>query len=362
VARPAFIARVDARWLARVGAVPKCPTGRLPVDFDRLLAGTGYDSNFGQSPAAFAAGRNFETACAGPNGSFAALLKALRDAGIDPGNGGIELYPDGIVDTTRATRTRRRIRRMLDGDTTVVLLAQAALLFPFANIRALIRPDAVVIVPAGGKLWIVELKGFRMRVGHYPAQKIADALEQSAVYQIALRRIVASLGFDPALVADQVVIVCAARRGMEPIATVHENGDRVGTLELRLARAERALVAAGTNVLDAIEALNADAAPDDRLGAFEALVNTHGNAYSPECLNRCGGAVWCRESAIDDPARLGSTRLIAAAGSIRTAHGWASGTETPDPGSAHVAERLAAVRALGELARADAASQKRKSA
>lgn len=47
VPRPPFIAPVDARWLARVGAAPRCPTAGLPVDFDRLFAGTAYDVNFG---------------------------------------------------------------------------------------------------------------------------------------------------------------------------------------------------------------------------------------------------------------------------------------------------------------------------
>jgi hypothetical protein len=47
VPRAPLMAPVDARWLARVGAVPRCPTGRLPIDFDRLLRGTPYDSNFG---------------------------------------------------------------------------------------------------------------------------------------------------------------------------------------------------------------------------------------------------------------------------------------------------------------------------
>jgi hypothetical protein len=251
---------------------------------------------------------------------------------------------------------------MLEGDANVVLLAQAALLFEFANIRALIRPDAVVIVPAGGKLWVVELKGFRMRAGHYPAEKIAGALEQSAVYQIALARVIASLGFSAEFVADQVVIVCATKRGMNPVATVHQNRDRVRTLDLRLARAESAVLSAGPAALAPVEPLKRDAAPEDRLAAFETIVNANGNAYNPECLNRCGAASWCRENADDDPARLGPTRLIAAAGSIRAAHQWASRTLAPDPALAHVAERLAMVRDLGELARADATDHHRRRA
>jgi hypothetical protein len=360
MSRPGFASALDARWLARVGAAPRCSTGRLPINFDRLLAGTSYDMDYGQSSAAFAAGRVFEIACAGPNRSYAPLLQALRETGLDVGDGGIEVFSDDLTNTVRAFRTRQRIRRILDGDRRVVLLAQAALRFQFAGQETYIRPDAVVIVPAAEKLWIVELKGFRIRAGHYPAAKIAVALEQTAVYQMALRRLVTGVGFDAALVADQAVIVCAARRGMIPIAKIHDNADRLRTLELRLNRAEAAILAAGPNVVEMTDALDDASSPAERLEAFERLVGRYGNAYGPACLNRCGGAAWCREAAADDPSRLGATQLLAAAGSIRLAHEWAIGSRQPGPGMADVAQRLAAVRRLGDAARGDVAARQRR--
>jgi hypothetical protein len=344
---------LNARWIARVGATPGCGTGRLPVNLDALLRGTEFDPHAGQSPAAFAAGRNFETACAGPTGSFAPLLQALVAADLDPGTGGVERYPDSLTDNRRARRTRERIRRMCQGDTTVVLIDQAALAFVFAGVTSFIRPDAVVIIPVGGRLYVVELKGFRLRAGNYPADKIAGALEQTAVYQIALRRIVADLGFSPALVADDAVIVCATGRGMQPVATVHANGDRVATLEIRLARAEAFLVASPPPAA-VVAALPADATPEDRVAAFETLLATYGSDYRPTCMETCGGYVRCREAAYDAPARLGATRLLSGAGSIRRADAWSRGRAPDDPVDAPIAERLAEVRRLVDGARADA--------
>src|SRR5262245_14931683 len=117
-------AAIDARYVARVGVAPGCSTGQLPVDFDRLLAGTAYDADMGQASAAFAAGRQFEANAAGPNGSYAPLLAALAEAGLDIGTGGVEASVAGD-DERRATRTRKRIAAMLRGDRTVVLIAQA---------------------------------------------------------------------------------------------------------------------------------------------------------------------------------------------------------------------------------------------
>jgi hypothetical protein len=116
---------LDARRLARMGANPGCPTGSLPVDFDPVLAGTGYDPHFGQSPAAFAAGRRFEIHCAGPTGDYAELLEALRADGLDVGSGAVERLPDGLTRLQADRRTRRLVRRMLEGTLDVALIAHS---------------------------------------------------------------------------------------------------------------------------------------------------------------------------------------------------------------------------------------------
>jgi hypothetical protein len=306
----------------------------------------------GQSPAAFAYGRTFESNAAGPNGSWAPLLAALAAAGLHVGDGGVESFSTGD-EARRSRRTRRRLARMLRGDLSVVLIAQAVLDFDFAGRTAHIRPDAVIIVPVDGRLVVVELKGFRSRTGHYPADKIAGALEQTAIYQLALRRILLEEGFDPALVSDEAVIVCAKNRSLQPVATVHRNGDRVTTLESRLAIAE-ANLAELRDPGPILAGLDTASAPDDRLAAFEQLVATYGTVYRPGCLAACGAALYCRDAAWDDPARLGATRLLGRAGSITNAVAWADGAVPADAGDQSVARRLSEVQALTAAAYADA--------
>jgi hypothetical protein len=321
------------------------------VSFDRLFEGTAYDPNMGQSPAAFAAGNNFERNAAGPTGSYAPLFAALAAVGLDVGEGGVEAFVTGD-DQRRSRRTRTRIDKMLSGDLSVVLIAQAVLEFDFAGRTAMIRPDAVVIVPVDGKLVLVELKGFRMRDGHYPAKKMAAALEQDAVYQIALRRIVADVGHDPDRVSDRAVIVCAARRGMQPVATLHDNGDKVRTLATRLNNAESRL-AALPDPAALLAGIDSNSPAADRVAAFQNLAATYGTSYRPSCLQKCGAAQFCREAAHDDPARLGATRLLRRAGSITTAVDWANGATPVDPDLLPVADRLVEVAQLVADARAD---------
>jgi hypothetical protein len=348
----AFEAATDARWLARSGANPDCGAGTIPIDYDRLLAGTDFDPRMGQSPAAFAAGRSFEKACAGVSNSYAPLLTALAEKGLDTGNGGIEIFPDSLSDQERAQRTRRRLRLICSGDRSVVLILQAVLGFDFAGHVTYIRPDAVALVPVADRLFVAEMKSFRLRDGHYPAGKIATALEQTAVYQVALRRILIELHLDPALISDEGVIVCARNLGMEPVATRHDNGHRVATLEQRIARAEARLRAA-PDPRPLMAGTDSGTSAADRLAAFVAIVDTYGVAYKPSCLVNCGAAFWCRADAADDPARLGNTRLLAPAASLRLADAWSHGTAPAGPAQAQVAAHLAGVRRLVDAARAD---------
>ncbi|MGY1838112.1 MULTISPECIES: hypothetical protein [unclassified Modestobacter] len=289
---------------------------------------------------------------AGDDGSYGPLLTALSEAGLDVGNGRVEAAST-MDDADWPALTRQRIEQMLHGDTTVILIVQPVLSFDFAGRSVHIRPDALVLLGLEGRLEPVELKGFRIRAGHYPAAKIATALEQTAVSQIALRRIVTSLGFDSSCVSEEVVVVCATGRGMKPLATRHANADRVLTLESRVASAE-ALLGSLPSPESLLKGITSDTDPASRLSAFKNLTAAYGTSYTPSCLQTCGAAFYCLEAANDDPARLGPTRLLARAGSIRTALAWADGATPTDPAHIPVATRLSEASALIDAARADA--------
>jgi hypothetical protein len=205
----------------------------------------------------------------------------------------------------------------------------------------------VVFVQVASRLVVVELKGFRRRQGRYPAEKIATALEQTAVYQLALRRLLADLGLDPEAVDDMAVIVCASGLGLKPIATRHDNGDRCRTLELRLASAEVTWM--GNPALEATLAALDDPDPARRLAAFEALALARGTHFIPACLNHCGAHRWCRSQAMDDPARFGSPRLLLPVGSLRRAVALAQGA-VPQPAEDPAAMHLRNASRLRDIA------------
>ena len=294
----------------------------------------------------------FERSVAGTDGSYAPLLAALKKAGLNVGNGRVEAAST-VKEADRPALTRQRIDQMLHGDTTVVLTVEPVLSFGFAGRSVHIRPDALALLVLQGRLEVVELKGFRIRTGRYPAKKIAATLEQTAVYQIALRRLVANLGFDPSCVSDEVVIVCATGRGMKPLATRHANADRVLTLESRVASAERLLVSLQSPE-SLLKGITSETDPAIRLTTFNNLTAAYGTSYTPSCLQACGAAFYCLEAAHDSPARLGPTRLLARAGSIRTALAWAEGEIPSDPAQIPVATRLSEVSALIDAARQEA--------
>jgi hypothetical protein len=339
---------MDARRLGGLGANPDCATRPLPIDYDRALTGTTHDPGFGQSQAAFAAGRRFEVACAGPTEDYAELLAALKTAGLDVGSGAVERIPDGLTEAQADKRTRRLITNMVAGTVNVALIAQATMGFTFAGRRTHLRPDAIAFVAVHGHLVVADLKGFKLRAGRWPGDKMASALNQIAVYQTCLRRLLADLGLDPALVDDRAVVVCSTGLGMTPTATIHDNSDRRRTLEVRLAHAEprwRTSPAVAT----ASTAL-ADPDPVARLAAFAALAAAEGTAYKPSCMNHCGGWRWCREQAADDLARLGTPRLLSVAGSLRRNVDLARGA-APTPAEAAAAEHLRSLAALSTAAR-----------
>jgi hypothetical protein len=114
---------------------------------------------------------------------------ASREARIDLGAGGNEAIPDHLPDTVRAQRTRAVLDRMLAGDRSVVLLSQATLAFGFAGGTAMIRPDAVAIIPADDELMVAELKGFRSGPAISPARR---SLGRSARLRCTRRRCDAS--------------------------------------------------------------------------------------------------------------------------------------------------------------------------
>jgi|GEM_PF-5949067 len=371
-------ARIDARYLAKAGAQAECGAGRLPVDYDRLLAHTPFDPKAEQATAAIAYGNVFERRCADDAHSYARVLVALEEAGLIVGDVAVEdlgLLDDHTIEDL-AEETHRLLGGMLHGDIPTVLIAQAVLRFEFAGTTVYLKPDALTIVPItvdsygevvaegtpGGRVELVpvEIKGFRVRPARYPDRKMAGALEQVGTYQLALRREAVALGFLADVVSDRAVIINALKLGMAPVASVHDNRAVRLTLERRITATEARLQAAHLDdpngAFAAAVALDPKkATAKDRLAVMAALVDTYGHQYSPECLAHCGAAKWCREQAADEPGRLGNLRSVQFAGSIQRARRFAWGVEAaPSPEFEPLVAELGDARRLVQAACAQA--------
>jgi hypothetical protein len=332
----------------------------MPIDFDRLLDGTIFAAEAGQSEAAFAAGNQFERACAGTDGSWTPLLDALDAAGLLVGPGGIEDIAAIKGTASQAARTVDRIERMLDGDRSIVLINQPVLRFTYGGRLLTIRPDAICLVPIGGQIHIVELKGFTVRDGVYPAGKIGAALDQTSVYAHVLRGLVGEITdahgqprFNPSqVVSDYVYVACASKMGMTPVVTgPHDVRRRREALAHRLAVAEPAVA---TGPTPAISALTVADSPADRLDAFEQLAAFHGTAYRPSCLEHCGAAKYCRHAEADAPRRIGPDPRLNAIGSIAAASTYLEDPSVAPAELEPAVDDLHRLRVITDVARADA--------
>jgi hypothetical protein len=346
-------AKLDARRFAALGAVPGCGVARTLVDVDGILSGTEYDVGFGQSPAAISMGAVFERACEGPTGSFAPLLASLAEAGVDPGTPAVIRFPESSDPAAMYRRTRKVLRNILGGGESL-LVVQPTFALIFGGQSSYLRPDALLLVRIEGRMMIVELKGFRIRDGYWPGDKVATALDQSAVYQLVVRRVVADMAFDPEIVDERVAIVCASGLGLSPRASIQNNRPRRLTLERRVAAAEAAL-ADGPDVGLFSEGLLARD-PLVRLATFESLVRSVGTNYISACVGICGGFAWCRSHAVDDPARIGQPVVIGAVGSIRRSVALADG-DAPK-----TADEVAAARVLTDARSLELAAESRRRA
>ncbi|HEX4789693.1 MAG TPA: hypothetical protein VH372_14585, partial [Actinospica sp.] len=255
----------DARTIAALTVNPGCSRRAVldaaGVDKRKLSERIGFPARYGQSPFAITRGIAFEKQV--KTDGCAALLELLRtslgfevpeheyvDLGVDP-----EAQATGggtTVDrATRYERTRALFGRVAAGE---ALLADHPLLrLDVGGRPAYVEPDVVALSarPAGAsasapaRLYVAEVKSFAVIDGQADPAKVGAAATQAAVYVLALRRLFASLGADPALVAEDVILVCPKDFANQPSAHVLDVRRQLAAVERQLARLPRigALVA-----------------------------------------------------------------------------------------------------------------------
>jgi hypothetical protein len=317
----------DARTIAALTVNPGCSRRAVldaaGIDKRRLAERVGSPARFGQSPFAITRGLMFEKQMKADR--CLQLLELLRtelgfdvpeheyiDLGAEPAGSPSGSAADGAVDRgTRHRRTRELFGRVAEG--AAVLADHPLLTLDVAGRTAYVEPDVVALRarrtgPDAGpqaQLYIAEIKSFSVIDGQADPTKVGAAATQSAVYVLALRRLFASLGADPDLVASDVVLVCPKDFSNRPTVHLVDVRRQLAAVSRQLDRLPRieALVAGLDSAIDFDLSVDKPADTQDtphphrsssELTKSLSMIEAR---YAPECVTRCELAFHCRAEA-----------------------------------------------------------------
>ncbi|WP_307874405.1 hypothetical protein [Frankia nepalensis] len=336
--------RHNARTIAALTSNPGCARRAVldaaGVDKERLAARVGFPAAFGQSQFAIVRGNAFEKQVKADG--CAELLRLLRELlGLDleqatyrdlgAGETGDSLHP-------RHAAARAQLAGAAEGARPTVF-DHPLLRLDIAGQEVYLEPDLVAF-QHGGAFHVVEIKSFPVIDGQADGEKVAAAAIQSAVYVLALRRL---LGRADA-VSHEVVLVCPKDFSNVPVATTIDVRRQLLVLEHQLARLTRI-----DTLLDALpDDLTLDLAENGAGGPVvtaEALTGALGRVaarYAPGCLSTCELAFFCRREAAGRTATLGAgvREELGGVETIDEALGLAHGTLAPDEERAEAAAML----------------------
>lgn len=335
----------DARTIAALTSNPGCARRGVmdaaAVDKDAVARALGFPAPFGQSQFAITRGNAFEAQVKADG--CAELLTLLRDRmGLtipEVAYDDLESVAGNDARELRHTRTRRLVARALEsGDGT--LFDHPLLRLEIAGHPAYLEPD-VLAFQLAGRLHVIEIKSFAVVDGQGEPEQVAAAARQSAVYVLALRRLVAELGHDPARVSHDVFLVCPENFSNRPTATPLDVRPQLAVLERQLARLVR--------VDDILAELPGDLSfgPGEELAASVRAVEAR---YAPDCMSGCEMALFCRDEArgCGRTGALGRSVRddLGGVDTIGTALALADGSLMPSDDLAETAERLRAAARL----------------
>jgi hypothetical protein len=306
----------DARKITALTANPGCDRRSLldaaGVDKVELAMRLGAAGGYGQSPFALGRGTAFEALVKADG--YAELISLLRaELAVSVNEASVEdLNANPVTESLRerSVRTRRILGHVADDSETRTILDHPVLTLEVAGSTAYLETDAVTH-RIGGRFYLVEIKSFAAIDGQADPAQVAQATKQAAVYVLALRRTLASLGHDPALVADQYLLVCPkdfANRPFGRLVDLRQQYDAVGFQIDRLRRVPQiaqSLPAGATFDLSR----DVDGKPARSEAELEESLSALPAWYRPECLSSCDMAMYCRGEATRaaQTARLGSS-------------------------------------------------------
>ncbi|MFF0542210.1 hypothetical protein ACWEVD_09905 [Nocardia thailandica] len=285
--------RHNARTIAALTANPGCARRALldaaAVDKAALARELGHPPQFGQSSFAITRGNSFESVVKA-NGC-AELLALLRETlGLtipEVAYHDLNSVAENTGNAVRYQRTRQLLAQALD--TGVGTLFDHPLLrLDIAGATAYLEPD-VVALQIEGMFHVVEIKSFPVVDGQADPAQVAAAARQSAVYVVALRRLLEDIGADPdKLVSHNVILVCTRDFTNRPVATMVDLRKQIAVVSRQLSRL--------TAIADLIDLVPAGATfePGPQL---EQVVSAIPARFAPECLSACELGFACRAEA-----------------------------------------------------------------
>jgi hypothetical protein len=349
----------NARTIAALTSNPGCARRAVldaaGVDKQRIAAHVGYPAPFGQSQFAITRGNAFE-AQVKANGC-AELLRLLRERLQLPipevSYDDLEAVGANTAPQLRHARTVSLLQRALRrGEDAGTLFDHPLLRLDVAGRRVYLEPDLIAF-QLRDRFHVVEVKSFAVIDGQADGAKVAAAATQSAVYVLALRDLLAGLGYDSDVVAHDVVLVCPENFSNRPTATLLDVRKQLTVLRRQLSR----LTGIETLLDQLPPELSLDLAPDrdgvpQRPAAHLAQALTAVEArYAPECLASCEMGFFCRHEAHGDTAALGRTVRDELGGvdSVAGVLGLAEGVIVPAPDQVEATRLLrTAARLRGE--------------
>lgn len=307
----------NARTIAALSSNPGCARRAVldaaGADKQQIAAHTGFPAPFGQSQFALVRGNAFEGQVKA-NGC-AELLRLLREHLHLPipeaSYADLEEVGGSTSREVRHARTRALLTRAAaSGDDAGTMFDHPLLRLEVGGRPVYLEPDLLAF-KLGQRFHVVEIKSFAVIDGQADGDKVAAAVIQSAVYVLALREVLADLGFSAGLVADEVLLVCPENFSNRPVGAALDVRKQLTVLGRQLARMARidSLLESLPPELTFDLARGADGTPHRPPAELAGALTTVLARYSPDCLATCEMCYFCRHEAAGATAALGITAL-----------------------------------------------------
>jgi len=304
----------SVRGLARWAEVSKCATAGAAyaarADDNRLLAGTQFEAEFGQSPTAIARGARVEAI--GRRNSYAVTIALLREhfdfevTEVVPADLRHDYQKNRNGMIKRSAETHRLIGSILRGDPDAPNIIDGAVLpVRLGHATAYLEADGIG-AKAGPLLPVLEFKAWPVVDGRADdAGKLAEAKRQMGMYRLLTQRVVADLGGDPEVVPPSGLLITPRNVGLTLMGNLVDLSLVTNVAEITLRNlpdpAELAgalpVKPGGHGLLGFGPVADQARHVDDRVDDINLIMDNVGTHFTESCMTSCGLFKLCRERA-----------------------------------------------------------------